>query len=227
MKIVSIEARIYEPPKPSSDSLPSKDSWITSGPVANPMSRYPRYAAFRPSWTPTWDNFMCVITAEDGTTGSAIANYGTPVASIISEYLGPRLVGESVMAIEKCYDMMVRMCAPFGATGIASYAVSAIDLALWDLKGKLLDLPVYELLGGPSKDEIQCYATGGDTDWYMELGFGGTKLPCLYGPDDGLDGLYKNIELISGVREKIRKMLGDLGRNNSLDYLECRYCTST
>ncbi len=203
MKIVSVEARAYEPVQVESDVKPRTDSWITSGPVANPMSRYPRYAEFRPSWTPTWGNFMCVVTAEDGTTGMAIANHGAPVASIIADYLGPRLVDESALATEKCYDMMVRMCAPFGATGIASYAVSAIDLALWDLKGKLLGVPVYELLGGPAKDEIQCYATGGDTDWYMELGFGGTKLPCPYGPSDGLDGLYKNLELISGVRDQI------------------------
>ena len=66
---------------------------------------------------------MCVVTAEDGTTGIAIANHGAPVASIISEYLGPRLVNESAMATEKCYDMMGRMCATVGATGLASYAV--------------------------------------------------------------------------------------------------------
>ena len=203
MKIMSVEARAYEPPKVESASTARHESWITSGPVANPMTRYPRYSAYRPSWTPTWGNFMCVVTAEDGTTGTAVGNYGTPVASIVTEYLGPRLVNESALATEKCYDMMVRMCSPFGATGIASYAVSAIDLALWDLKGKLLGVPVYELLGGPSKDEIQCYATGGDTDWYTELGFLGTKLPCPYGPDDGIQGLHKNVELISGVRDRI------------------------
>lgn len=203
MKIVSIEARAYDPPKTDSEPASRRDSWITSGPVASPMTRYPRYAAFRPSWTPTWSNFMCVVTAENGMSGIAIANHGAPVAAMITDYLGPRLVEESALATEKCYDMMIRMCAPFGATGIASYAVSAIDLALWDLKGKLLGVPVYELLGGPSKDEIQCYATGGDTDWYMELGFLGTKLPCPYGPADGIDGLHKNLELISGVRDQI------------------------
>lgn len=203
MKITSIEVRSFQMPETTGVASPRKESWITSGPVANPMTRYPRYAAYRPSWLPTWKSFACVVTAEDGTTGLSLGSNGTPVSSMVSEYLGPRLVGESVMATEKCYDMMVRMCAPFGATGIASYAVSAIDLALWDLKGKLLDLPVYELAGGPARDEIRCYATGGDTEWYMELGFEGLKLPCPYGPDDGLEGLQRNVELVSAVRDQI------------------------
>ena len=67
-------------------------------------------------------------------------------------------------------------------SGLASYAISAIDLALWDLKGKLLKRPVYELLGGPAREKHQCYATGNDTDWHMELGFTATKLACPYRP---------------------------------------------
>ncbi|MSQ08713.1 MAG: L-rhamnonate dehydratase [Dehalococcoidia bacterium] len=184
---------------------PRRPSWIESGPVANPVTRYPRYSAYRPLWTPTWGDFIVVAEAEDGTKGFAFANHGKPVAAMVDEYFGLRLAGENAMAIEKCYDMMVRMCAPFGATGIASYAVSGIDLALWDLKGKLLDRPVYELLGGPSKDELFCYSTGGDTDWYMELGFKATKLPCPFAMADGLDGLKKNVELVA----KTREMVGD------------------
>ena len=125
------------------------------------------------------------------------------MAAVIDDYLGPRLLGESCLATEKCYDMMVRMGAPHGAAGLHSYAVSAIDLALWDLKGKLLRRPVYELLGGPARDELFCYSTGGDTDWYMELGFRATKLPCPYGPADGLEGLRKNVEMVAGARELV------------------------
>ena len=176
---------------------------MESGPVANPMTRYPRYAAYRPSWTPTWSGFGCLVEAEDGSWGFATASHGRPVAAIIDDYLGPRLEGESCLATEKCYDMMLRMGAPHGAAGLHSYAVSAIDLALWDLKGKLLQRPVYELIGGPARDELFCYSTGGDTDWYMELGFRATKLPCPYGPADGLEGLRKNVELVAGTRELV------------------------
>ena len=72
-----------------------------------------------------------------------------------------------------------------------------------DLKGKLLDRPVYELLGGPARDSVFCYATGNDTDWHMELGFRATKLSCLYSPADGLEGLRKNEELVAAARATI------------------------
>jgi L-rhamnonate dehydratase len=86
---------------------------------------------------------------------------------------------------------------------LASYAVSAIDLALWDLRGKLLGQPVYKLLGGPQKERIFCYATGNDVDWYQELGFRAFKLACPYGPADGLDGIRKNEAFVARVREQI------------------------
>ena len=211
MKITSIRAVDVPLRETSARSQPSsieyktarRPSWVESGPVANPMSRYPRYASYRPSWMPTWNNMGCVVEAEDGTKGFAVANHGRPVAALIDDYLGPRLEGESCLATEKCYDMMVRMGAPYGATGLHAYAVSAIDLALWDLKGKLLQRPVYELLGGPARDELFCYSTGGDTDWYVELGFMATKLPCPYGAADGLDGLKKNVELVARTRELV------------------------
>jgi len=205
MKIKSIYSVAWKPPKPRSRSKPRRQSWWASGPVANPMTRYPRYAAYRPSWLPAFDDFIVVVEAEDGTKGFAFANYDRLVSPIVDEYLGPRLVGEPATAIERCYDMMVRLCAPFGATGLASFAVSGIDLALWDLNGKLQGKPVYELLGGPAKDDLFCYSTGGDTDWYMELGFKATKLPCPYGPADGKAGFAKNVELVAGTR----KLVGD------------------
>ncbi|NLF01657.1 MAG: hypothetical protein GX601_11840 [Anaerolineales bacterium] len=95
------------------------------------------------------------------------------------------------------------MTKPYGSTGLASYAVSAVDLALWDLAGKLMDQPVYRLLGGPQKERIFCYATGNDVDWYCELGFRAFKLACPYGPADGLDGLQRNEAFVASAREQI------------------------
>lgn len=141
--------------------------------------------------------------AADGTTGFATGAHGRPVAALVEDYLGPRIEGEDALATERVYDMLVRLCAPFGATGLASYAVSAVDLAMWDLKGKLLERPVYELLGGPARSEITCYATGNDTDWHLELGFEASKLACPYGPADGREGLRKNEELVAARRELV------------------------
>src|SRR5690606_5142535 len=68
---------------------------------------------------------------------------------------------------------------------------------------KHFGVPVYQLLGGPVRDELTCYATGGDTDWYTELGFRAVKLPCPYGPADGRDGLARNVELVAATREQV------------------------
>src|SRR5439155_5205096 len=100
-------------------------------------------------------------------------------------------------------DMMARMASPYGAPGLGAYAISAIDLALWDLKGKVIGRPVWELIGGPARPHVDCYATGNDTDWHMELGFRATKLACPHGPADGLAGLDANEALVSRARELI------------------------
>jgi L-rhamnonate dehydratase len=99
--------------------------------------------------------------------------------------------------------MMVRMSSPYGSVGLASYAISAVDLALWDLKGKILKAPVYELAGGPARESQFCYATGNDTAWHMELGFRATKLACPYGAFDGLEALSRDEELVARTREDI------------------------
>lgn len=145
----------------------------------------------------------CKVILEDGTIGLGQTSHGRPVAAVIDDHLGPQLLGESVMATEKLADMLFRLTKPYGSTGLASYAMSAIDLALWDARGKLLERPVYELLGGPVRERIFCYATGNDVDWYQELGFRAFKLACPYGPADGIDGIHRNVEFVGRVREQI------------------------
>src|SRR5260370_1143640 len=95
----------------------------------------------------------------------------------------------------------IRTFAMRGRKSDASYAISAIDPALWDLKGKLLRKTVYALLGGPSREAITCYATGKETDWHMELGFKATKLACPFGPADGLAALDDTEALVAKKRE--------------------------
>ena len=176
--------------------------WTSDAEVANPMSRYPRFKRLRASWRPQWPSVGCLVTATDGSWGYGMTRYGAPVISIINEHMGPLLVGEPCMATEKLWDMMTRITSPY-AGGIAPYAISAVDLALWDLKGKLLQRPVYELIGGPARDSIACYATGNDTDWQMEIGFHATKVACPYGPADGLRALAMNEEFIAAKRALI------------------------
>lgn len=203
MKIREIRAVKVNLPQPSPKTKARRASWWEHTEVANPMSRYPKYKPHRNLWRPPWERVGCLVTAEDGTWGLGMTSLSSPVIAIINEHLAPKLVGENCMAIERLWDMMFRLASPYSSAGLASFAISAVDLALWDLKGKLLGLPVYELLGGPARDKIFCYATGNDTDWHMDLGFKATKLACMYGPADGLDALDKNEELVASRRELI------------------------
>ncbi|MEM7033301.1 MAG: enolase C-terminal domain-like protein [Chloroflexota bacterium] len=203
MKIKSIEAMRLNTPPHETKTKPRRTSWWETTEVANPMSRYPKVKRHRDLWRPNWEDVWCKVTAEDGTWGIGSSINGRVTAAVIEDHLGPQLVGEDCLAIDKIADMMFRLTKPYGTPGLASYAISAIDLALWDLKGKLLNQPVYSLLGGPQKDRIFCYATGNDVDWYQELGFRAFKLACPYGPADGLDGIHKNEELVAKTREQI------------------------
>ena len=203
MKIKEIRAmRLTVPPR-EYKTAPRRQPWSSDAEVANPMSRYPKVKANRNLWLPRWEGVWARVTAEDGTWGIGYTGHGRPVAAVIDDHLGPQLVGEDCLATEKIADMMFRLTKPYGSTGLASYAVSAIDLALWDLKGKLFEKPVYELLGGPPKEKLFCYATGNDVDWYKELGFRAFKLACPYGPAGGLDGIKKNTEFVAKAREQI------------------------
>lgn len=205
MKIKSVKAFLIKSDLTGGQikTEPRRPAWTSHAEVAGPMSRFARFKKLRTTWRPNLPSVGVIVTAEDGNWGFGASRYGNPVASLINEHLGPLLVTENCMATENLWDMLVRAASPYGASGLASYAISAIDFALWDLKGKILKRPVYELLGGPAREKQTCYVTGGDTDWNMELGFNATKLPCPYGPADGRDALDGNEELVARTRELI------------------------
>ena len=204
MKITNIQAVRLNAPVTEPKTAPRRDSWWEHAEVANPMSRFPKVKRLRKLWLPKmWQQVGCKVTLEDGTWGLGLTDHGRVTAAIIDDHLAPNLIGEDGFAIDKLADMMFRMTKPYGSTGLASYAISAVDLALWDAKGKALEQPVYRLLGGPHKEKMFCYATGNDVDWFLELGFKAFKLACPYGPADGIDGMRKNEELVATTRQQI------------------------
>lgn len=212
MKIVSIKAFAIQNPiaggqyaARDGESGARRPPWTKTAEVANPMSRYPKYKALRSSWSAPFAAVGVLVTADNGSWGFGVTGYGAPVISIVNDHLGPLLVGENPMATDRLWDMMMRMTSPYSPIGIASYAISGIDLALWDLKGNALKTPVYELAGGPARDKQFCYSTGNDTDWFMELGFKATKLACPYGTADGLAAINKNEDFVAQTRDFIGK----------------------
>lgn len=107
---------------------------------------------------------VCLVAIE---TDSGLVGHGMTaiteeevVATAIDEIAGPALVGEDPLAHERLWEKLYWLLSPRGQTGYASHAIAAIDLALWDLKGKHLAQPVWRLLGG-ARSRVPVYATFG------------------------------------------------------------------
>ncbi|XP_062501533.1 L-rhamnonate dehydratase-like [Corticium candelabrum] len=182
------------------------EHWINGfpTPIANPMSVYPQYKAYRKSWgINALGSVIAEVEADDGTTGVGVSIGGAPACFIIENHLSRFVEGEDPRNIELIWDQMFRSTLNYGRKGLPIQAISAVDLALWDLLGKLRQEPVYSLLGGKTKDRLPTYCTTGRPDIAKDLGFVGAKIPCPYGPSDGDTGLRKNVEFFKAAREKV------------------------
>ena len=102
------------------------------------------------------------IHTEDGFIGCG-ETYYTPhaIAALIHDWMAERLLGADALAIEAHWRFIYERCTPFGHPGAEMRALSAIDLALWDILGQACNQPVYRLLGGPVRDAIPVYNTSG------------------------------------------------------------------
>lgn len=181
----------------------SPDHWIV-GQIATPMSRYPAYRATRTSWgINVLGTVVVEVEAGNGTIGVGVSTGGVPACWIIERHLSRFLLGQHPSHVERLWDQMYRASIYYGRKGLALNALSAVDLALWDLWGKLRREPVYSLIGGAVRDTLSCYATGPRPDRAHELGFIGGKIPLVYGPADGEEGLKANVAQIAAWREKV------------------------
>jgi L-rhamnonate dehydratase len=177
--------------------------WIDDH-IATPMSVYPEYRQSRQSFgINVLGTLVVEIEADDGTVGFAVTTAGELGAFIVEKHLARFVEGARVTDIEKIWDQMYRSTLFYGRKGVVLNAISAVDLALYDLLGKLRQEPVYALLGGPVRDELTMYATGARPDVAKDLGFVGGKMPLHHGPAEGEEGLRKNLEMIRDMREKV------------------------
>src|SRR5271168_1056445 len=174
--------------------------WIDDH-IATPMSRYPEYRQSRRSFgINVLGTLVVEIEAADGTIGFAVTTGGEPAAFIVEKHLARFLEGRDPSDIETIWDQMYFSTQYYGRKGLVVNAISGVDLALWDLLGKLRDDPVHQLLGGPVRDELIFYATGARPDLAKEMGFIGGKMPLHHGPAEGLDGFRRNIAELSEMR---------------------------
>jgi L-rhamnonate dehydratase len=177
--------------------------WIDDH-IATPMSRYPEYRQSRRSFgINVLGTLVVEIEAADGTIGFAVTTGGEPAAFIVEKHLARFLEGRDPTQVEKIWDQMYFSTQYYGRKGLVVNAISGVDLALWDLLGKLRGEPVYQLLGGAVRDELVFYATGARPDLAKQMGFIGGKLPLHHGPAEGEEGFARNIAMLADMRAKV------------------------
>lgn len=177
--------------------------WIDDH-IATPMAKYPAYRASRQSFgLNVLGTLVVELEADNGVTGFAVSTGGEPAAWIVQHHLARFLVGADPSDIERIWDQMYLATIFYGRKGLVLNAISCVDLALWDLLGKLRDLPVYHMIGGAVRDELSFYATGARPDLAQKLGFIGGKLPLHHGPAEGEDGLRRNLALLAEMRSRV------------------------
>jgi len=132
----------------------------------------------------------------------------------IENHLKYVLLGQNPFDVEILWERMFRESINYGRKGMAIEAISAIDIALWDIMGKATGQPVYNLLGGRTRERIRAYASrlyatedldalAAEAQAFVDQGFTAMKQRFGYGPRDGVAGMRRNMELIKTVREVI------------------------
>ncbi|MDF9795475.1 L-rhamnonate dehydratase [Catalinimonas alkaloidigena] len=154
------------------------------------------------------------IETDNGLTGIGNAGLSPDITkNIIDSRLAPLLAGENPLNTEYLYEKMYRSSVAYGRKGAVMAALSAVDIALWDIKGLHLRQPVFMLLGGRTKASIPAYYSRLYTRNLDELqeeaaafkaqGFDAMKLRCGYPMTEGLKGMKKNVEMVKVVRETV------------------------
>jgi len=149
----------------------------------------------------------------------------------IDTYLKPVLMGSDPWDTEYLWQQMYRRTMAFGRKGVAMTAISAVDIALWDLLGKSAKQPVYRLLGGRTKKRIPVYASRlysmpldelrVEAQRYKDEGYKAMKLRFGWGPVDGAEGMQRNVELVRTVFEVVGDgvdVMADAYMGWTLDY---------
>jgi len=98
---------------------------------------------------------------------------------------------------------MYRASMFYGRKGLPVAVISVIDLAIWDLLGKIRNEPVYKLIGGTTRKRLDFYCTGPEPKYVKDMGFIGAKVPLPYGPAEGSAGFKKNVEFLEKHRADV------------------------
>ncbi len=174
----------------------------------------------------------CEVEAEDGTIGIGNAALAPSVVKkAIDDWYAPLVVGEDPFDYAYLWEKMYRRTHAWGRKGIGMTAISAIDIGIWDLMGKLTGKPVFKLLGGRTKERIPVYYSKlyagpievmqAEAEEAMNNGYQAFKSRFGYGPKDGMVGMRENLKRVEAVREVIgydRDLMLEAYMGWNLDY---------
>jgi L-rhamnonate dehydratase len=181
----------------------------------------------------TFHDWLIVeIFTDDGHVGIGNAALAPPITKqVIDLYLKPLIIGADPWNIEFLWQHMYRKTMAFGRKGIGMAAISAVDIALWDLLGKSAKQPVFRLLGGRTKPRIPVYASrlysielselAAEAKRYKKEGYQAMKLRFGWGPTDGAAGMQHNVDLVKTVRQAVGDgidVMADAYMGWTLDY---------
>ncbi len=186
--------------------------------IANPLDVYPEFgragpwAAAEPGETVEHRDVFLEVHTDVGVRG-IFGPVDGPHAMILRRDMRDFVVGRDPLAIEKIWDLLLRR-SRHAHSGYYMMAMSALDCALWDLKGRALGLPVHRLLGGPTQEPVPAYASmlgfsleperlTARAQQYQALGYRAQKWFFRYGPADGPEGAAKNVEMVRLLREAV------------------------
>lgn len=153
------------------------------------------------------------VQLHNGTCGLGCITLGSEgTAQFIEQVLAPLVVGQNVFDVEHLWDKMYRATINIGRRGAILHAISGIDIGLWDAIGKTLGQPVYNLLGGRTRQSIRAYCSSAyamdDLDELCEIvsrqmqrGYTALKMRFGWGPLDGNVGVEKNIAMVRRLRD--------------------------
>ena len=168
---------------------------------------------FSQKWIKARTALVIKITTDEGVFGWGEAfchDAGHAIEAIINKTFKPHLLGRDPLKTGVIWDFLYNWTKDYGQKGVVIAAISAIDIALWDILGKVSGLPVSTLLGGRFFDQIQGYATGlymhdpeddrnnlvAEALSYVEQGFKYIKMKVGY-------GFAKDVGYVTAVREAI------------------------
>ena len=225
MKIKEIRTRVIEW---RGKTVPLPPHFYT-----NPMDAVSPMLTKATMGTFTFHSWLIVeIVTDNGLVGIGNAALSPRVTKqVIDLYLKPLLIGQDPWDIEFLWQRMYRKTMAFGRKGIGMVAISAVDIALWDILGKSAKQPVYRLLGGRTKPKIPVYASrlystpldelARESKKYKDEGYQAMKLRFGWGPTDGAEGMQKNLALVRTVRETVGDgvdIMADAYMGWNLDY---------